>query len=166
MTRTRRIAKGGLLYRVDKKKVAVVALILRNRARRIILNPGNPLDASLQSTCDSRWVASPCGRPCWGWRSGNDLRRLCKMWKSRNKMSELGIANRRGSAMRASAPVCWKCGGCECQRRGRVSRPHTPHKSHLSGTLAYETWDTTVATAHSCCCLLWREHYPPAATRL
>lgn len=35
------------------------------------------------------------------------------------------------------------------------SSPHAPDKSHLSGTSPYKTWDTTVATPHSCCCLLW-----------
>lgn len=119
-------------------------------------------DSSQQATCDSWRVmdAVTLRRPHWGWRSKNDLHRLQKMWNSRNKMSELGIANRRRSAMRGGVPGLWKCGGCECQRRGRAFLPHAPDKSHLSGPSPYETWDTSVATAHSCCCLLWRGTLP------
>lgn len=42
----------------------------------------------------------------------------------------------------------WMSGG------GGVFLPHASDKSHLSGRSPYETWDTTVATPHICCCFL------------
>lgn len=87
-----------------------------------------------QQSADDMWwligdgcchlVASPLGwrRRRGGKESKNYLRRVQKMWNSRNKMSELGIANRRRSVYVVVCLFCGSTAGVNV-RRGGASVP-------------------------------------------